>query len=612
MSFDPNKLDQFPSLPGVYLMKNQDNEVLYIGKAKNLRKRIKQYFIPGRDGRVMVPYLIAKIHSVEPIVVTSEKEALLLESNLIKQHQPHYNALLKDDKSYVALKINMNEQWPAVRLVRYRGTPEPDGIYFGPYTSAFAARQTLDLLQRLFPLRRCSDAEFSRRNRPCLLYQMHRCAGPCGGKCSEVEYQQHLKRTIQFLRGQDKEILQELYTEMQEHSLNLEFEQAAHIHRMIQQIEKTIEEQYVDKPLGVNADAIALFRQADEALVSQFTFRHGRLVSSRQFNFKNFLEDDRELLTSFLIQRYGEAEELPSLILIPISLPNHHVIEEIISKGRHQQVSIHYPQRGEKKILVNMAKSNAEALFNSQKNIENQNEKCLLELKESLNLTNYPTHIECIDNSHTSGGEPVAALVAFINGIKDTKRYRTYGLKHQGKASDDYASMYEVLLRRYKRAKEENDLPDLLIVDGGKGQLGIALKVFSELNVIGVDIVGVAKEEGRHDKGMTAEQLFLPDQSSPIHLNTHSPALFLIQNIRDEAHRFVLNFHRKRRTKKSLKSSLEEIKGIGPTKRKKLITHFGSVKKLAQATDEDLKQVQGISKTDRKILLEYFQSKSSS
>lgn len=608
MSFDPLKIKLFPTLPGVYLMKDEENTVLYVGKAKNLRQRVKQYFVPGRDGRLMVPFLVNKIQDIETIVVTSEKEALLLENNLIKQHKPRYNALLKDDKSYIALKIPFKDPWPSVKIVRYRGSPAPDGLYFGPYTSAQAARQTLELLNRLFPLRQCSDQEFARRIRPCLLYEMKRCAGPCGGKCTDEEYKNHLDRTIKFLRGQDKEVLKDLYDEMKRLSEELEFEKADNILRTIRHIEKTIESQHVDRPLGLDADAIGIYRHGEEVILAQLLFRGGRLVGSRTFDFNNIAEDDPELLSSFILQHYDKSHEIPSDILIPVDLSDQESIEEILSGRLAQKVALHHPQRGEKKKILEMAQTNAEALFNSRKDQNSLREKMLLDLQERLSLTNYPSRIECFDNSHISGFEPVSCLVVFTEGIKDSKRYRTYRLKI-GSKPDDYAAMQEVLSRRYKRAKEENDLPDLVIVDGGKGQLNIAVKVFEELNITGVDIIGLAKEQGRHDKGSTEEQIFLPHQKEPIILKKNSTLLFLLQKIRDEAHRFVLAFHRKRRSKQTIRSSLDDIPGIGPAKRKALLVHFGSLKKVEIASEEELRKVKGISSANIEALKAFFQGK---
>lgn len=608
MSYDPKKLDTFPTLPGVYLMKGESGEVLYVGKAKNLRVRVKQYFVPGRDGRLMVPFLVAKINEIDTIVVTSEKEALLLENNLIKQHKPRYNALLKDDKSYIALKITTKDKWPTVKIVRYRGNPDPDGLYFGPYTSAFAARQTLELLNRLFPLRQCSDQELARRRRPCLLFQMKRCVGPCTGECTKEEYDTHLRRTIKFLRGQDKEVLNELHEEMERLSENLEYEKAAAIHKAIQHIEKTIEKQNVDRPLGHDADAIGIYRNGDEVVLAQLLFRGGRLTGSRVFNFSKIAEEDPELLSSFLLQHYNGKEEIPPEILIPIEISDREAAEEILSSTQKHKVGLHVPHRGVKRSLLEMALANAEATFKKDKDEETLREKMLLELQEQLGLANYPHRIECFDTSNIAGTEPVASMVAFTEGLKDKKRMRIYRLKIE-KKPDDYAAMREVLTRRYKRAKEENDLPDLVIVDGGKGQLNVALKVFEELNVIGVDVIGLAKEEGRHDKGMTSEQIFMPNKGEPILLKKTSPILFLLQKIRDQAHETAIAFHRKRRSKKTLHSALDDIPGIGYVKRRALLTHFGSISKVKIASDDELRQVKGINSANIESIKTFFQGK---
>ena len=605
MQFDPQKINTFPTDPGVYLMKNAAGEVLYVGKAKNLRVRVKQYFAAGRDSRLMIPYLVAKIASIDTIVVTSEKEALILENNLIKHHKPHYNALLKDDRSYIALKISREEKWPSVRLVRYRGTPDPDGIYFGPYTSAQAARQTLDLLNKLFPLRQCSDQEMARRVRPCLLFQMKRCAGPCTQECSEEEYATHLDRTIKFLKGQDKEILKDLYEEMQRRSDHLEFEKASQILKMIRHIEKTVESQYVDRPLGHDADAVGFYRQGEESVISQLIFRGGRLTGSFHFDFKNTVEEDSELITSFLLQHYEGIAEIPPEILLPFALGEESSVEEILSTRQQHKVYLTAPQRGEKRVLLDMANKNAEAHFKSKHDENTLREKVLLEMQERLSLTHYPARIECFDNSNIAGHEPVSSMVTFTHGVKDSKRYRKYKLKMEA-TPDDYAAMYEVLTRRYTRAKVENDLPDLLIVDGGKGQLNVALRVFRELDIVGVDLIGLAKEQGRHDKGMSEEQIFLPHRKDPILFKRNSSVLLLLQKIRDEAHRVAISFHRNRRSKQTIKSALDEVPGIGPAKRKALLRHFGSVKKMAQATFEELKQVKGISTANAEAILNYF------
>lgn len=584
-------------------MKNQAGTILYIGKAKNLRQRVKQYFVEGRDNREMIPFLITKVDDIETILVTNEKEALLLENTLIKQHKPKYNALLKDDKTYVALRVNNKHTWPTVQLVRYKGQPEAGGLYFGPYTSAYAAHTTLDLIHRLFPLRQCSDQEFARRKRPCILYDMKRCVAPCVGKCSKQDYDHYVDRTIKFLRGQDKEIVQELYAEMQRYAEQLEFEKADEVLKKIRHIESTLQGQRVDKPLGGDSDVFSIFRQAEEVIVALLIIRAGKLLNALHFNFHHIAEDDAELLATLLLQYYGKQEERPDEILLPVELPDVEAVEEILSANWRKKVYISSPQRGDKRALVEMAYLNAEATFKKEKDVNAIRERTLLELQEHLHLHNYPHRIECFDNSNISGEVPVSALVVFSEGLKDKNRFRKYNIKTVS-SPDDYATMYEVLMRRYKRAKEENDLPDLVIIDGGKGHLNIALKVFAELNIITVDIISVAKEQGRHDKGITNEQVFLPNIKDPIMLKRNSPVLFLLQQIRDEAHRFAITFHRQKRSKQTLQSSLLDIPGIGPGKCKALLKHFGSLKKVKEATREELLAVKGISKANAEAIVE--------
>lgn len=591
-------------------MKDSAGGILYIGKAKNLRSRIKQYFAPGGDGRFIIPFLVSKVVSIDTLIVTSEKEALLLENNLIKKHQPRYNALLKDDKTYIALKINHKHTWPMVNLVRYRGRPEPDGLYFGPYTSAQAARTTLDLLNRIFPLRQCSDQELLRRTRPCILYDMKRCIAPCVRKCTKEEYDKHVQRSIKFLKGQDKEIIKELHTEMQAAADALEFEKAGAILKTIQQIEKTIETQTVDKPLGADADVLGIYREAEEVIVSQLHIREGKLMGFHHYNFSKIAQEDSELLESFLIQHYEKIDPLPHEILLPIPLENAQEIADLLSTDKKRKTDIASPQRGDKKNWQQMAYLNAEASFKKEKNQAEIKENILLEMQEKLRLNHYPRRIECFDNSNISGSEAVSVMIAFTDGEKDKKRYRKYKVKTVS-GIDDYATFFEVLTRRYKRGKEENDLPDLLLVDGGKGHLNIALKVLADLNIISVDVIGVAKEESRHDKGISSEQIFIPNVKDPIFLRSTSPLLFLLQQIRDEAHRFAITFHRSRRSKQLIRTALIDIPGIGPQKCQSLLKHFGSLKKVKEATVEELKQVKGISDANIQALQEFFKAKPS-
>ena len=603
MPFDTEQLKSYPTQPGVYLMKNSTGEVLYIGKAKNLRQRIKQYFVNGGDGRPMIPMLRSQVADIQTIVVLNEKEALLLENNLIKEHLPKYNALLKDDKSYIALKITRH-QWPRIDLVRYRGIPEKDGSYFGPYTNAGAARRTLDLIHRIFPMRQCSDKEFLRRTRPCVLYDIKRCIAPCVGKCTQEEYDELVKRATKFLKGHDKEILKDLYAELQKYVDAMEFEEADSVYRTIKHIEKTMEGQTVDKPLGVDSDAVGLFRQGDEITVTLLLFRSGRLSTTRHYHFSKILQDDDELLHSFLLQHYDQKDTIPSEILLPVEISDVEPIQELLANTADHSVALLSPKKGNKYAMLEMAYLNAEATFKKEKDADAIRERTLMEMQERFHLTRYPRRIECCDISNLSGTETVATLVAFTDGQKDSKRYRKYKIR-SADASDDYTAMHEVLTRRFRRAQEENDLPDLFMVDGGKGHLNIALKVLQEMNVISVDVISIAKEAGRHDRGITLEQIFLPNLKDPIILKHNSPILFMLQQIRDEAHRTAISYQRKRRSKTTVKSALEDIPGIGPAKRRKLLRYFGSIKQMKLATPEELKKAGGLSDKDIQAIRDF-------
>lgn len=589
--FDPATLSHYPTEPGCYLMKDHSGLVLYVGKANNLRVRLRQYW-GDVDTREMIPYLLEQVHTIDTIVVGSEKEALLLEDTLIKRHLPKYNVLLKDDRAYIGLKITKDHDWPRLELVRFRGVPKEQGTTFGPYPHAHAARETLELLRRLFPLRQCSDEELARRTRPCLLYQIKRCVAPCVGLCSKQEYQELVDGVEELLRGRDEQVV-ELLREIEAASAALEYERAAQLLKTLRQVETTIESQRVvaDRPLS--CDAIGIYREGPEVMITVLIFRDGRLIGSERDSLSNVGEQDKDLLRRFLMHRYQTGAQLPKEILIPVDLEERSLLEELLS------THIHAPTRGSKRQLVQMAEDNSRAAWTQTRDRRSLREQQLLELQEQCQLNNYPQRIECIDTSHLQGSDAVAVVIAFLDGEKDTRRYRTYKLRETA-AGDDYGALREVLMRRYGKHRE--DLPDLLILDGGKGQLSTAKQVFQELNIITVDLVALAKEAGRHDRGITAEQLYLREQAEPIRFDTHSHLLFLLQQIRDEAHRFALTFHRKRRTKTRLHSALDDIPGIGPVKKRRLLRHFGSVKRIREASEAELLAVQGITQRDLEAL----------
>lgn len=579
-------------------MKDAKGIVLYVGKAKNLRARLKQYFAVYGDQRDMVPYLTAQVENIDTIIALTEKDALILENNLIKLHRPKYNVLLKDDKTFISLMITRHK-WPMIRLVRYKGKPKDDGLYFGPYTNALAARQTFDLISRLFPLRQCSDGELATRQRPCLLHDIKRCIAPCVNKCSEAEYAEHIQSAIRLLKGQDKEVLKELQRRMEFASENLEFEKASSYLQMINQIEHVTQVQHVDNPAAQNCDVLGLYREADAILVALLFFREGKLIGSEHFSFHLIASSDEEVIETFLFQHYKNLPKLPAEIFVPLELPLQKDLEEIL------RVSVHTPLKGKKKDLVEMAYRNAKALFVREQDARSLKEKMLLDLQETLQLTRYPRRIECFDTSNISGTDPVASLVCFVNGEKDKARRRLFKIKG---AADDYAAMREVLRRHFVKEKEKGDFCDLLIVDGGKGQLNIAVEVLRELDIASIDVIGLTKEDARHDKGLTQEKIYTPYRKDPYLIDPRSPLLFLLQKIRDEAHHQAIEFHRKRRTKRTISSELDEIEGIGPIKKKRLLQRFGSVKALKAASEEEIQAVPGITKKDLATLLKWRQS----
>lgn len=600
MPYDPKLIDRFPTAPGVYLMKDSKGKVIYVGKAKHLKKRVKQYF-SKIDHRPMIPYLLAQIDHIETIVVQNEKEALLVENTLIKKHKPKYNATLKDDKTFISLMINEHHDWPRLQLIRYKGKPKLKGTYFGPYTSATAARQSYELLTKLFPLRQCSDKELKQRTRPCLLYGIKRCVAPCINLCSKEEYHQFVKGTIDFLKGEDNAVLDKLYGEMEKASEKLEFEKAQAYLNTIRQVEHvTKTRQIVQKSGGQNSDSFGLFRQGDEVILMQLYIREGRLIGSEHYWFTHALEEDEELISSFILQYYPKQSDLPKVILLPIKLENAKEIQEILGK----KIELITPKQGDQKALISLAQKNAKSTFKQEQDEQELRERMLLDLYETLKLSRYPKRIECFDTSNISGIDLVASMIAFTNGQYDKKRTRYYNIKGIDK-SDDYGALRQVLSRRLARAKREDDLPDLILIDGGKGQLNIGIAVLKELEIASIDIAAITKEEAKHTKGMTGERIFIPDHKEPLTLSRRSLLLFFLQQIRDAAHERAIGFHRKQRSKRVLSSALEKISGIGPVKKKRLLQHFGSFKRIQAATDEELLGVMGITKKDIKGIRQF-------
>jgi excinuclease ABC subunit C len=588
-----DKLAQMPSQPGVYLMKGREATILYVGKAKNLRNRVRSYFRKSGDGRFRMQFLIPNVEDIEFLVTDTEKEALILENTLIKKHKPRYNVNFRDDKSYVSLRLDPRDRYPRLTVVR---RPARDGaLYFGPYASTNSVRETMRMLSRIFPLRLCTDHVFNSRTRPCLYHQIHRCSAPCvPGHVSDEEYRALVEQTALFLRGRDEELAKTLYTQMHEASEALRFEEAGRIYRRIGAIERTVERQKVTSGQERDQDVFGFFREADNVEIQRLTIRAGKLLGGKSDLFTGQLSPDADILESYVNQYYAEGQEIPEEVLLPFMIEGREGLADLLSERRSRRIQVLVPERGEKRALVAMANKNAELSFHARRDRERSQQDTLQYAQERLHLRNFPHRIECFDMSNIQGTNPVGSMVVFTDGEPDKGRYRKFQVKTvQG--PDDFASMYEVLSRRYTRALEEDDLPDLIMVDGGKGQLNIAQAVLWELGIETPDLISIAKSrlkptQGSDDKQRTEERFFIPGRKNPVMFPLNSPALFLLQRVRDEAHRFAVTYHKARRAKAAVHSALDDIPGIGPKRRRALLQHFGSVKSIAQATPEALQE----------------------
>jgi len=589
------KLAILPTSPGVYLFKSVDGEVIYVGKAKSLRARVRQY-ARGGDGRVQIPFLLAQLADVEILMTSSEKEALLLEDTLIKQYRPRYNIRLKDDKSYWHVKVTVQDPWP--RLFLTRQIVKDGSKYLGPFHSSTAVQETLEVIRKIFPLRTCSDTVFRNRTRPCLEYQIKRCLGPCALPVDPEDYQRQLKGALLLLEGKNTELVDQLAARMQEAATDLRFEEAARLRDQVRAISQTGEKQRVALPLGNDQDIFALYREGGFVEVQVLFIRAGKLVGNQEYSFEDNEFPDEEVLGELLTQFYQGDRFVPDEVILPVVLEDTAVREELLAERKGKKVVLLCPQRGDKVRLVEMARENARQSFVEKRRGIAQKEKTLDSLRRALHLRNAPKRIECFDISNIQGNLAVGSLVVFDEGEPDKNRYRRFRIKTV-EGADDFAMMYEVLTRRYRRALAEHDLPDLLMVDGGKGQLGVAVEVFRELGITEVDTIGLAKMRTERDPfgeevSHSAERVFLPGRKNPIVLKPNSTALFLLQQVRDEAHRFAITYHRLLRAKEQLGSPLDVVPGIGPARRKALLRHFGSLKRVYAATVEELTQVPGV------------------
>ena len=599
-------LATLPDKPGCYLMKDADGTIIYVGKAINLKNRVRSYFQQSSDHTYKTRQMVRKIRDIEWIVVASELEALILEMNLIKEHRPFYNVRLKDDKRYPYIKVHWADPFPKLSVTR--NMVNDGSRYFGPYTSVWAVHQTLDILRKIFPYLTCAREITGNDERACLYYDIKLCSAPCIGAVNQEEYRQMIDDLCRFLEGRTDPIMNRLKEAMTQASENLDYEKAAVYRDQIQAIDRVVERQKIISDERQDSDVIAMARSKGEACVQVFFIRSGKLIGREYFILEGTeAEENSEILEEFVKQFYSQAAYVPNKVMLPQEVEEARIIKEWLNTRRGgEKVQLTVPKRGQGKELIQMAAENARETLKSLeirwKADKDRQHQALGEIQAVLGMVEIPNRIECYDISNTQGTSSVGSMVVFEQGVPAKKNYRRFNIKTVNQP-DDFASMREVLKRRLSRyitEQQEKDtpgykpdlafsiLPDLLIVDGGKGQLRQAIEILKEFGLQGeFTIAGLAKQE---------EELFLPGKSDSVRLDDHSQGFYLVQRIRDEAHRFAITAHRNQRGKIGLASRLDVIPGVGPARRKELINRFGSIDGILAASVEEISQIKGISK----------------
>ena len=593
-----DQLKQLPAKPGVYLFRDERGAVLYIGKAKTLRPRVRSYFQSGQDGRAQIAYLPERVADIEVIVTGSEVEALHLEQNLVKRHRPPFNVRLRDDKSFPYIAVTVEDEYPRVMFTRER---HRRGVwYFGPYANAKKVRETLDVLNRVFPYRPCEGPKPGRHSGiPCLDYHIDRCLAPCVGYVSKEDYGAIIDGVIEFLSGNVRPIQRELEQRMNEAAREERFEDAARYRNRLFAVQHLVERQAVERQSVGTVDVIGYASEADRAVVQIFPLRGGRMVDRYSFHLENAEgQDMNTVLESFGLEYYGSAPSVPPQIVVPHGAGDLSALAELLSEKRGARVEVRTAERGEKRRLQQLADENArQALVSAQAASEQKRARrveALEELREALNLESLPLRVECYDISHAMGQDPVGSMVVFQDAMPRKSDYRKFGIKTASSDPDDFAAMAEVIARRFARLSdgtgETHDAsfataPNLVVIDGGKGQLSAALAAMQAYDLPRVAVIALAKR---------IEEVFVPGRADPIVLSRHNPGLQLLQRIRDEAHRFALDFHRQRRESRGFESLFDDLEGVGPARRRALLKHFGSVDEMAAASQEELEGVPGV------------------
>lgn len=605
---DPSFLRNLPKRPGVYMMMDARNNVIYVGKAISLRNRVRSYFQSSRNLDPRIARMVEQVDRIEVIATRTELEALALENNLIKEHRPKYNVRMRDDKQYPWIKITTNENFPRVQVVR---RPAKDGArYFGPYTDSGAMREIIRLLRRVFPIRSCNHTfDGKPLDRPCLNWHIGRCLGPCQG-ISEAVYQEMVNEICLFLSGRTKQLLTVLEEKMKKASLDLDFERAARFRDQIRDISRVVDKQRVVSAAGGDQDILAFALGEEASLVLVLLVRDGKVIGREHFDIERGIsQEPGEILSSFVSQYYGDKDEFPPAILLPVELQDQEILGSWLQEKAGRTIRLTVPTQGEKKRLVQMAMENAQTLLAQEENRRQWHEaeygSALRDLAEALNLPGPPRRIECFDISNTQGTEAVASMSVVEEGKPKGSEYRRFKIRTV-EGPNDFAMLQEAVGRRFRRGLAERSegmertgkfavFPDLLVIDGGKGQLSSVMEIMTELELTEIPTVGLAKEN---------EEIFLPGRNEPVILPRESAALRLLQRVRDEAHRFGVTYHRSLRDKKAVVSSLDQIPGVGPKRKQALLRHFGSVSRIRRASLEELLQVEGMTEPVARAVLE--------
>ncbi len=588
-------LDQIPKCPGIYIMKDGKGEMLYIGKAKSLFHRVRSYFSEAADHAPRTRIFVRKVKDIKFLTTKTEQEALILESNFIKKHQPRYNVLLKDDKHYPYIRMTTQEIYPRLEVVR---RIKKDGAaYFGPYTMVREVRETIRLIYKIFPLRQSNDElDGNPKRRPCLNYQMKRCLAPCAGLVTPEDYAKVVNDVILFLKGQNTQLVKSLKQKMDNASDHQRYEEAAVYRDKIEAVNTVVDKQKIISTSQVNQDVIACTIDRGWSMVQLLVVRNGKMIAEKIYKMKNLNQEDAsETLASFLKQYYADELVLPSGILLSHAIDDTELIEQWLTEKKQAKVSLEVPQKGKKRGLVIMAEENARFAMRTELDKEDVATRSLEELQETLSLENFPRVIEGFDISNISGTSAVGSMVFFENAKAEKAKYRRFKIKTVA-GIDDYAMVTEVMTRRYARLLDEGKpLPDLVLIDGGKGHLNTGYKVLQSLEVAGrIDLACIAK--GKFRSNLETDEVFLVGKKDPVWFRDNSPSRFLLQRVRDEAHRFAIDYHRKLRGKGALASPLEGIPGIGKKRRLMLLKHFGSLENIKNATLEELLALPGITK----------------